>query len=199
MLCPWIAGFFRQDPLRYRLVTAGFCRSPTGFARTSTPADAVSSTALRNGRARRSSSDSRPPYSCGAAARAVAVIATSIGGQVTGKHLIAVSPSQNPTILGSRATEALSRPRPARVLEYRILGPLEVVGKQGPLRLGGPKSAPRSGPASQRVPVVSVHRLADDLYSGATPATAVSQCNGRSKVAQLLAARPGSRLVRRGT
>jgi DNA-binding SARP family transcriptional activator len=62
------------------------------------------------------------------------------------------------------------------VLQYRILGPLEVVGEEGPVRLGGPKQ--RATLAILLLSpnrVVSVERLADDLYSGAAPATAVTQ------------------------
>src|SRR5204863_6232695 len=65
---------------------------------------------------------------------------------------------------------------PRGVLEFRILGPLEVVREHGPLRLGGPKQ--RATLAILRLNanrVVSVDRLADDLYSGAAPVTAVTQ------------------------
>jgi DNA-binding SARP family transcriptional activator len=73
-----------------------------------------------------------------------------------------------------------SRYRPVtvrgRVLEFRILGPLEVVGEHGPLRLGGPKQRATLAILLLNVNrVVSVDRLADDLYSGATPVTAVTQ------------------------
>ena len=62
------------------------------------------------------------------------------------------------------------------VLEYRILGPLEVVDERGPVRLGGPKQrATLSILLLSRNRVVSVERLADDLYAGAPPATAVTQ------------------------
>jgi DNA-binding SARP family transcriptional activator/nucleotide-binding universal stress UspA family protein len=62
------------------------------------------------------------------------------------------------------------------VLEFRILGPLEVVGEHGPLRLGGPKQRATLAILLLNVNrVVSVDRLADDLYSGATPVTAVTQ------------------------
>jgi DNA-binding SARP family transcriptional activator len=62
------------------------------------------------------------------------------------------------------------------VLEFRILGPLEVVGENGPLRLGGPKQRATLAILLLNVNrVVSVDRLADDLYSGATPVTAVTQ------------------------
>jgi len=62
------------------------------------------------------------------------------------------------------------------VLDYRILGPLEVVGEHGPLPLGGPKQRATLAIlllGSNRV--VPVERLADDLYAGAAPVTAVTQ------------------------
>jgi DNA-binding SARP family transcriptional activator len=62
------------------------------------------------------------------------------------------------------------------VLDFRILGPLEVVGEHGPLRLGGPKQrATLAILLLNANRVVSVDRLADDLYSGAAPVTAVTQ------------------------
>jgi DNA-binding SARP family transcriptional activator len=62
------------------------------------------------------------------------------------------------------------------VLEFRILGPLEVVGDHGPVRLGGPKQrATLAILLLSANRVVSVERLADDLYAGATPVTAVTQ------------------------
>jgi DNA-binding SARP family transcriptional activator len=62
------------------------------------------------------------------------------------------------------------------VLEFRILGPLEVVGDHGPIRLGGPKQrATLAILLLNASRVVSVERLADDLYSGAAPVTAVTQ------------------------
>jgi DNA-binding SARP family transcriptional activator len=75
------------------------------------------------------------------------------------------------------ATEPLStRYRPCGVLDFRILGPLEVVGEHGPVRLGGPKQrATLAILLLNANRVVSVDRLADDLYSGAAPATAVTQ------------------------
>jgi DNA-binding SARP family transcriptional activator len=64
----------------------------------------------------------------------------------------------------------------ARVLEFRILGPLEVVADEGPLTLGGPKQrATLAILLLDANRVVSVERLADDLYSGAAPVTAVTQ------------------------
>jgi DNA-binding SARP family transcriptional activator len=62
------------------------------------------------------------------------------------------------------------------VLEFHILGPLEVVGEHGPVRLGGPKQrATLAILLLNANRVVSVDRLADDLYSGAAPVTAVTQ------------------------
>jgi DNA-binding SARP family transcriptional activator len=62
------------------------------------------------------------------------------------------------------------------VLEFRILGPLEVVGDDGPISLGGPKQrATLAILLLDANRVVSVERLADDLYSGAAPVTAVTQ------------------------
>ena len=62
------------------------------------------------------------------------------------------------------------------MLEFRILGPLEVVGERGPVQLGGPKQRATLAIlllGANRV--VSVERLADDLYRGAAPVTAVTQ------------------------
>jgi DNA-binding SARP family transcriptional activator len=62
------------------------------------------------------------------------------------------------------------------VLEFRILGPLEVLVDGRPARLGGPKQ--RAALAILLLDanrVVSVERLADDLYAGAPPVTAVTQ------------------------
>lgn len=62
------------------------------------------------------------------------------------------------------------------MLEFRILGPLEVVADEGPVRLGGPKQrATLAILLLDANRVVSVERLADDLYSGAAPVTAVTQ------------------------
>ena len=62
------------------------------------------------------------------------------------------------------------------MLEFRILGPLEVVGEDGPIPLGGPKQRATLAIlllAANRV--VPVERLADDLYAGEPPVTAVTQ------------------------
>jgi DNA-binding SARP family transcriptional activator len=62
------------------------------------------------------------------------------------------------------------------MLEFRILGPLEVVGGDGPIPLGGAKQrATLAILLLSANRVVSVERLADDLYSGAAPVTAVTQ------------------------
>jgi DNA-binding SARP family transcriptional activator len=61
-------------------------------------------------------------------------------------------------------------------VEFRILGPLEVAGADGPIRLGGPKQRATLALlllGANRV--VSVERFAEDLYSGAPPVTAVTQ------------------------
>jgi DNA-binding SARP family transcriptional activator len=62
------------------------------------------------------------------------------------------------------------------MLEFRILGPLEVVGEDGSIQLGGPKQ--RATLAILLLTanrVVSVDELADGLYAGAPPTTAVTQ------------------------
>jgi DNA-binding SARP family transcriptional activator len=62
------------------------------------------------------------------------------------------------------------------VLEFRILGPLEVVAEAGPVRLGGPRQrATLAILLLNANRVVSIDRLADDLYAGAPPVTAVTQ------------------------
>jgi hypothetical protein len=62
------------------------------------------------------------------------------------------------------------------MLEFRILSPLEVVDDDAPLRLGGPKErATLAILLLNANRVVSIDRLADDLYAGAPPATAVTQ------------------------
>ena len=62
------------------------------------------------------------------------------------------------------------------VLEFRILGPLEVVGREGPIQLGGPKQRATLAIlllGANRV--VSIDRLADELYAGRAPVTAATQ------------------------
>ena len=79
------------------------------------------------------------------------------------------------------------------MLEFRILGPLEVVGEDGPIPLGGPKQRATLAIlllAANRV--VPVERLADDLYRGAAPVTAVTQVQRQiSELRRLLAAASG--------
>ncbi|MBA2383326.1 MAG: winged helix-turn-helix domain-containing protein, partial [Actinobacteria bacterium] len=62
------------------------------------------------------------------------------------------------------------------MLEFGILGPLEVVGERGLVQLGGPRQRATLAIlllGANRV--VSVDRLANDLYRGAAPVTAVTQ------------------------
>jgi DNA-binding SARP family transcriptional activator len=62
------------------------------------------------------------------------------------------------------------------VLEFRILGPLEVIGERGQIQLGGAKQrATLAILLLSANRVVSVDRLADDLYAGAAPVTALKQ------------------------
>jgi DNA-binding SARP family transcriptional activator len=62
------------------------------------------------------------------------------------------------------------------VLDFRILGPIEIVDKDGSIRLGGPKQrATLAILLLDANRVVSVERLADDLYADAAPVTAVTQ------------------------
>ena len=59
---------------------------------------------------------------------------------------------------------------------FRILGPLEAMSPSGPIRLGGPRQ--RSVLAILLLEanrVVSIDRLADELYGEAAPVTAVTQ------------------------
>jgi DNA-binding SARP family transcriptional activator len=62
------------------------------------------------------------------------------------------------------------------VLDFRILGPIEVVESDGSIRLGGPRQrATLAILLLEANRVVSVERLAEDLYAGAAPVTAVTQ------------------------
>jgi DNA-binding SARP family transcriptional activator len=62
------------------------------------------------------------------------------------------------------------------LLEFRILGPLDVVDESGPIDLGGKRQrATLAILLLNANRVVSVDRLADDLYAGAAPATALKQ------------------------
>src|SRR5205823_12168751 len=81
---------------------------------------------------------------------------------------------------GSSTAALPNRYRAATVrlalVEFRILGPLEVVQEGRPVPLGGPKQrATLAILLLHANRVVPVERLADDLYSGAPPATAVTQ------------------------
>ena len=74
------------------------------------------------------------------------------------------------------ATGALPNGYRPPVLEFRILGPLEVVGPDGPIQLGGPKQrATLAILLLNANRVVSIDRLADDLYAGRAPVTAATQ------------------------
>ena len=75
---------------------------------------------------------------------------------------------------------------PSRVmgLDFRILGPVEVVGETGPIRLGGPKQRGVLAILLLHANrVVPVEQLADDLYGEDVPATAIAQV--RDHVSQL--------------
>jgi DNA-binding SARP family transcriptional activator len=62
------------------------------------------------------------------------------------------------------------------VLEFRILGPLEVSDERGPIGLGGPKQrATLALLLLNANRVVSVDRISDELYAGQPPVTAVAQ------------------------
>src|SRR4051794_15717870 len=66
---------------------------------------------------------------------------------------------------------------PPMSLEFRILGPLEVLDASGaPVRLGGPRQrAVLAILLLNANRVVSIDRLADELYGGEPPTTAVTQ------------------------
>ena len=62
------------------------------------------------------------------------------------------------------------------MLDFRILGPVEVAGAEAPLALGGPRQrATLAILLLNANSVVSIDKLADDLYAGAAPVTAVTQ------------------------
>ena len=62
------------------------------------------------------------------------------------------------------------------VLEFRILGPLDVVGRDGPIQLGGPKQrATLAILLLNANRVLSIDSLADKLYAGRAPVTAATQ------------------------
>ena len=78
--------------------------------------------------------------------------------------------------MGAAATDALPNGYRPPVLEFRILGPLEVVGPHGPVHLGGPKQrATLAILLLNANRVVSIDRLADELYAGRAPVTAATQ------------------------
>src|SRR5215210_1601666 len=79
-------------------------------------------------------------------------------------------------MVGAVATGLLSSGYRLAMLEFRILGPLEVVGVEGPLALGGPKQrATLAILLLNANRVVSIDRLADQLYGGRAPVTAATQ------------------------
>jgi DNA-binding SARP family transcriptional activator len=81
-----------------------------------------------------------------------------------------------PILRGAGSRPVSKEYGPAGVLEFRILGPLEVVEERGPIRLGGIKQrATLAMLLLSANRVVSVDRLADDLYAGAAPVTALKQ------------------------
>lgn len=62
------------------------------------------------------------------------------------------------------------------LLEFRILGPLEVVGERGPIRLGGSRQrATLALLLLNANRVVSVDRIVENLYADAAPVTALKQ------------------------
>ena len=74
------------------------------------------------------------------------------------------------------ATDPLPNGYRRAVPEFRILGPLEVIGQDGPLQLGGPKQrATLAILLLNANRVVSIDRLADELYAGRAPVTAATQ------------------------
>lgn len=90
------------------------------------------------------------------------------------------------------------------MVDFRILGPLEVVGEAGALGLGGRKRrAVLAILLLNGNRVVSIDRLADDLYGDAPPATVVTQLQAHiSQLRKLLdpdhpAGAPGSLLETR--
>ena len=79
-------------------------------------------------------------------------------------------------IVSDGATNSLRSGYVPGLVEFRILGPLEVVAESGPLRLGGPKQrAVLAILLLNANHVVPVDRLADELYGDAIPASALTQ------------------------
>jgi DNA-binding SARP family transcriptional activator len=84
-------------------------------------------------------------------------------------------PAVAPTVAAA-ATARLPSGYRAAVLEFRILGPLEVVGSAGEVQLGGPKQrATLAILLLNANRVVSIDALADQLYAGRPPVTAATQ------------------------
>ena len=80
------------------------------------------------------------------------------------------------SIVRPPATDPLPNGYRRAVLEFRILGPLEVVGPEGLVQLGGPKQrATLAILLLNANRVVSIDRLADELYAGRAPVTAATQ------------------------
>lgn len=78
--------------------------------------------------------------------------------------------------VAAAATGALPTGYRAAMLEFRILGPLEVVGSAGPIQLGGPKQRGTLAILLLNANrVVSIDALADQLYAGRAPVTAATQ------------------------
>ena len=76
------------------------------------------------------------------------------------------------------------------MLDFRLLGPLEVVGDDGPLKLGGIRQrATLAILLLSADRVVPIDRFADDLYGGEPPVTAVTQVQRQvSELRKLLGA-----------
>src|SRR4051794_8680685 len=94
---------------------------------------------------------------------------------------------------------------PPMSLEFRILGPLEVLDASGaPVRLGGPRQrAVLAILLLSANRVVSIDRLADELYGGDPPATAITQVQRqgsdlRKLLGPVIETRPPGYLVRAG-
>ena len=78
--------------------------------------------------------------------------------------------------MAAAATTALPNGYRRPMLEFRILGPLEVVGSAGRLQLGGPKQrATLAILLLNANRVVSIGAIADQLYAGRAPVTAATQ------------------------
>ena len=65
-------------------------------------------------------------------------------------------------------------------VDFHVLGPIEVVGEAGAVKLGGPRQrAVLAILLLHANRVVPVEQIADDLYGDAVPATAVAQARMR--------------------